>query len=195
MTVEGEVTRMARAAGKGDRKSWDKLVELVYDDLRVMARTFRSGERKNHTLQATELAHEAFLRLRERDLEVVNDRVHLMSLLGRIMRNILVDHARRKKAKMRSVDRDCDDMLSVVVVDPGHNLDFLSLDLALNDMTSKLPRLTQVVECKFFAGMTTSETAEALDVATTTVERDWVKARTYLMAALDAPVFQPAAGI
>jgi RNA polymerase sigma factor (TIGR02999 family) len=160
----------------------------VYEELRHVARAKLRAERPGHVLQTTALVHEAYLRLIDINRMDVRNRGHLLSLIARLMRRILVDEARKRGARKRGG--------SIVIV--GLNdavpslaaeavpVDVLSLNTALEELGTYDARLCQVVEAKFFAGMNTSETAEALGVSTATVERDWTVARAWLHQRLSA---------
>ena len=179
------------STGTGDRVAPEALFKLIYQDLKAIAHHRLNGEWRNHTLQTTALVHEAFLRLNDDSMASVKDRNHLMALVSRVMRHILVDHAREKKAAKREHPniQEPDDKgleISSTIIDPTMGVEVLDLDRALTKLNVRYPRLVHVVECRFFAGMTALETAEALSVCERTIERDWFRAKVYLYKILDA---------
>ena len=172
----GDVTRLLRAAGDGERAALDRVVPLLYDDLRRLARRQLARERGPRTIQPTALVHEAFLKLAG-STPRAQDRAHLLAIAAHAMRQVLVDHARERRAAKRGPDwvsTTLTDGFSTTDVDP-------EALLALDDALERLdPRQRQVVECRFFAGLDDAEIAEALGVTARTVRRDWVKARAWL---------------
>jgi len=170
----GEVTRLLRAAQGGEAAALDRLVPLVYDDLRRLARRQLGREYVERTLNPTALVHESYLKLGGGAM-VARDRAHFLALAARAMRQVLVDHARERKADKRgggSWERTTlTDGASVGELDPDG---LLLLDEALAKLE---PRQRQIVECRFFGGMEEVEIAAALGVSERTVQRDWVKAR------------------
>lgn len=168
--------------------SFESLFQLIYQDLKNIARHRLSGERSEHTLQATALVHEAYMRLAVGKELNFQDRNHLLALSSRIMRNVLVDYARKRQTQCQS-EQNGDETVSshpetATILDPEHQIDVLDLDKALSRMEEELSRLVRVVECKFFAGMTNSEIADFLSVSERTIERDWNRARAHLMLAM-----------
>lgn len=176
----GVVTHLLRRSDGGDARALDELFEVVYDELRRMAAGRLRGERPDHTLQATALVHELFLKMSDGAV-AARDRRHFMGMAARAMRQILVDHARRKTAGKRgggAVHTTLGGHDVAVRLDPAGLLD---LDRALDGLDERQRR---VVELRFFVGLEEREIAEALDVTERTVRRDWVKARAWLYAAL-----------
>ena len=174
------VTEMLLAWRQGDEKALESLIPLVYDELRRLARARLRREPRGHVLQTTALVHEAYLRLVDINRMNVRDRSHLLAMAARMMRQILVDHARRRAARKRGgrVTMVGLDELSMPTAEPG--IDVLALDEALNDLTRLDARLCRVVELKYFSGLTIDETAETLQVSPATVERDWTIAKAWL---------------
>jgi len=172
----GEVTRLLQAVRDGDSGALDRLVPLVYDDLRLLARRQLGREFGERTLNPTALVHEAYLKLG--GAAVATDRAHFLALAARAMRQVLVDHARDRKAAKRgggSWERTTlTDGVWVGEFDPDG---MLALDEGLARLEARQRR---VVECRFFAGMEEQEIAAALGVSERTVHRDWVKARAWL---------------
>jgi RNA polymerase sigma factor (TIGR02999 family) len=157
-----------------------RIVPIVYDELRRVARAHLGRERPNHTLQATALVHEVYLRLVNVDRMTVEGRAHFLAVAGRLMRQILVDHARRKRADKRGGE------YTIVGIDqaagaPGAPaLDLIALDDALTELASFDPRQREVVELKYFAGLTIAEIATTLGISAATVEREWATAKAWL---------------
>ncbi|MGD8869818.1 MAG: sigma-70 family RNA polymerase sigma factor [Gemmatimonadales bacterium] len=177
----GEVTRLLEAARHGEDDALDRIVPLVYDELRRMAARQLRRERAGHTLHATALVHEAYLKLAGSGTVEAVDRGHFMAIAARAMRQVLVDHARRRNAEKRGGDWE-----QTTLSDGDKPLEFqpeelLALDRALDELDE---RQRQVVECRFFAGMEEEEIAVALGVSARTVRRDWVKARAWLYRSL-----------
>jgi RNA polymerase sigma factor (TIGR02999 family) len=177
----GDVTRLLDAARAGDSQALDQLMPLVYDELRHVARRRLGVERAGHTLRPTELVHEAYLKLAGGGAAAADDRAHFLAIASRAMRQVLVDHARRKKALKREGE-----WVRTTLGEGDDALEFkpdemLTLDAALGELE---PRQRQVVEYRFFGGMEEKEIAEVLGVTDRTVRRDWVKARAWLYKTL-----------
>jgi RNA polymerase sigma factor (TIGR02999 family) len=173
----GEVTRWLRAARDGEPGALDRLVPLIYDDLRLLARRQLGREYGDRTLNPTALVHEAYLKLGA-GAKVAADRAHFLAIAARAMRQVLVDRARDRKAAKRGGGAwertTLTDGAWVGEFDPDGML-------ALDEGLARLePRQRQVVECRFFGGMEEQEIAEALGVSERTIHRDWVKARAWL---------------
>ena len=167
-------------------ESLDQVVALTYQELRAIAHRRLLARAPNGTLSTTGLVHEAYLKLVEQSRAVWRDRAHFFALASLVMRNILVDRARERGALRRGGGRrhiTLDDELTAVE-DQSEAL--LQLNEALETLATVDPRLVKVVECRFFGGLTESETAEALSVTTRTVQRDWVKARVLLRRLLES---------
>jgi RNA polymerase sigma factor (TIGR02999 family) len=181
-----DVTDLLRRMGSGDVAASERLVEILHADLRHMAAKFLAGERDAHTLQPTALVHEAWLRLMPAASRGLQDRGHFMALAARAMRRILVDHARARRRDKRGGDWQ---RVSLSAVPPGTSseavlAELLDLDSALDRLAEKYERPARVVELRAFGGLTIEETAEALDVVTSTVEEDWAFAKAWLARAL-----------
>ena len=177
----GEVTRLLSELRGGDEGALDRVLALVYEDLREMARNQLRREYQARTLEPTALVHEAYLKLVRGVTVDALDRAHLLALASRAMRQVLVDHARRRTAAKRE-----DAWKAVTLTDAGPS-DGLDADelIALDDALSRLDaRQRQIVECRFFGGMTDEEIAKALGLSDRTVRREWVKARARLNHAL-----------
>lgn len=177
--ANGEVTQLLEAAGGGDRQALDRLYEQVYGELRRMAASGMRRERADHTLQPTALVNEAFLRLNPAGGAWANRR-HFFGAAGQAMRRILVDYARQKKADKRGAGMERITLSDLDVSAPEEDLDVLAVNDALNELAEQDPRLSEVVNLRFFAGMSIEDTARALDLSPATVKRDWVFARAWL---------------
>ena len=160
----------------------DETVASIYRELRLIARRRRSTERSDLTLQTTTLVHEAWIRLVGSSGDAMpKDNEHLKAVISRIIRHVLVDYGRRTAASKRNSRQAAPGMIENTLIEPELNLDLLDLDAALHRLAGESPRLEKIVECRFFGGMSIAQTAEALAVSTRTVERDWLKARAYLL--------------
>jgi RNA polymerase sigma factor (TIGR02999 family) len=175
------VTELLLAWGDGDRSALDDLVPLVHQELRRLARLQMRGERDNHTLQTTGLVNEAFLRLIDLRRIRWQDRAHFLALSARLMRRILVDHARSRNYQKRGGGVETVALDDVVVAAPQRGADLVALDDALEVLARVDPRKSQVVELRFFGGLTAEETAETLNVSPETVLRDWRLAKVWLL--------------
>jgi len=167
---------------QGDAEALERLIPLVYAELRKLARAHVRREGAGHSLQPTALVHEVYLRLMNIDRMDIDGRTHFMALAGRLMRQILVDHARRKRAGKRggatlvSLDGVLPQAASVSAV----ALDVIDLNDALDELAALDAQQCRVVELRYFAGLTIEETAHALDISAATVEREWVMAKAWL---------------
>ncbi len=181
---ENEVTRLLSALADGDDDALRQLIPLVYDDLRAIARGRVAGEQQGHTLNTTAVVHEAYVRLVEGDGQAWRDRTHFFAVASRVMRHILIDYARMKRAEKRGGGVI---PISLGEAEAGEDPEFVDV-LELNDALERLAahdeRLERIVECRFFGGMSMEETAEALGVSVRTATRDWRRARAYLYDAL-----------
>jgi len=171
-----DVTALLAAARGGDDGALERLLPVVYADLRAVAEREMRREAAGHTLQPTALVHEAYLRLAGA-AENAGDRTHFLAIAARAMRQVLVDHARRRDAAKRGGGAPPVTLTDAVGAGPLDLDELLALDRALDTLD---PRQRQVVECRFFAGMEESEIATALGLSERTVRRDWAKARAWL---------------
>lgn len=177
----GEVTQLLSALRQGERQALDRLLPLVYDELRAAARRQLGRERAGHTLHATALVHEAYFKLAGGGPLDVADRAHFLAIAARAMRQVLIEHARRRKAEKRGGGWAITTLSTeegAVHYSPD---ELLALDRALADLDE---RQRQVVEYRFFGGMEEEEIATVLGVSARTVRRDWVKARAWLYRSL-----------
>ncbi len=181
--VPTNVTQLLGEWRLGRAQALEQLTPLVYDELRRLARNHMRAERGGHTLQATAVVHEAFLRLVEGNVDL-QDSSHFFALASRLMRRVLVDHAKSRSRKKRNADvgetpTDGGDS-------PAMNFDVIALDDALEGLAQLEPRLAQVIELNYFGGLTYLQIAEALGVAAATVHRDLRLARAWLLNELDS---------
>jgi len=175
-----DLTRLLGRVREGEEGALDELMPQVYQELRSIARRQLSGQRKDRTLNTTALVHEAFLKLSASQMPDWNDRCHFYAVAATAMRQIVVDHARRLGSKKRGGDwQRVEFQVENLKVEEQAEL-LMDLDRALNKLSQLNQRLTRVVECRFFAGMSEMETAAALGITDRTVRRDWIKARAYL---------------
>lgn len=175
------VTDLLLAWGSGDRSALDELMPLVHQELRRLARLQMRGERDNHTLQTTALVNEAFLRLIDLRRIRWQDRAHFLALSAQLMRRILVDHARSRNYQKRGGGVATIALEDVFVAPTERGTDLVALDDALDDLARVDPRKSQVIELRFFGGLSVEETAEALNVSPETVTRDWRLAKVWLL--------------
>ncbi len=173
----GEVTQLLHAVRRGEREALDQLLPLVYDELRLLARRQLNREHAPRTLHATGLVHEAYLKLAAGGSVEATDRAHFLAIAARAMRQVLVDHARRRRAVRRGAEWAAITLTEGIQGSEFDPDEILSLNEALEQLE---PRQRQVVECRFFAGMEEQEIAAALGLSERTVRRDWVKARAWL---------------
>jgi len=178
-----QVTQLLVAWGEGDEAAFERLAPLVYDELRRIARRYMGGEQAGHTLQATALVNEAYMRLIDINKVQWQNRAHFFAMSARLMRRILIDFARSKHYQKRGAGAQKVSLdEGMMVVDPGQDL--LALDDALHALADVDPRKSQVVEMRFFGGLSVEETAEALHISPETVMRDWKLAKAWLLREL-----------
>jgi RNA polymerase sigma factor (TIGR02999 family) len=175
-----QATRMLIDWSNGNREAAAGLMPLVYDELRRLARSYLQRERADHTLQATGLVHEAYLRLVDQKTTTWQNRAHFFGVAAQLMRRILVDHARRHRTAKRGGDATKVEFDEALAPSASRSLDVIALDDALQDLAKLNPQHSQIVELRFFGGMTTDEVAEVLDVSPRTVQREWRMARAWL---------------
>lgn len=179
-----DVSRLLRAWGRGDLQARDQLVSLVYRELRRTAVAYLRRERGDHTLQPTALVHEAYLRLVGQQRVVWQNRAHFFGIAAQMMRRILVDHAREHQAAKRAgggLKVTLDDRIGATL---PRECELLLVDQALTELASIAPRQGQIVELRYFGGLTEREVAVALSVSRATVTREWQLARAWLFRRL-----------
>jgi RNA polymerase sigma-70 factor, ECF subfamily len=174
-----DVTAVLSALSEGDARAADRLIPLVYDELRALAQSHMSG-RGDQTLQATAVVHEAYLRLVDQTRARYKDRNHFFAVAATMIRRIMVDHARSRAAAKRGGDWSRITLDSSLGWTGGHELDLVALDDALKTLANLSERQARVVELRFFGGMSIEQAAETLSVSTTTIENDWTVARAWL---------------
>ena len=175
-----DVTELLRCWRQGDAEALDRLVPLVHAELRRVARSHIRREGPGHTLQATALVHEVYLRLVGLDRLTLNDRTHFFAVAAKLMRQILVDHARRKRADKRGGGATMMTLNDVAPASQASMVDVIALDQALDALCARDARQCRVVELRFFAGLSIDETAQAIGVSPATIEREWVMAKAWL---------------
>jgi len=179
-----KLPELVRRWNEGEQDVLDEIVELLYDDLRIIAHRHLTLERDDHTLSTTALVHEAYVKLSERTGSVWQGRSQFFALVSKVMRHLLIDYARRRHSLRRGGNE------IHVPLDEGRAgvdselVELLSLDQALDRLEERNERMARIVECRFFGGMPHSEIADAIGVSTRTVERDWMRARAYLYTLL-----------
>jgi len=180
MTPSDRITELLVAARDGDSAAYDALFPLVYEELRRLAHRKLAGERTGHTLATADLVHEAYLKLVNLDRIAWQGRAHFLAIAARAMRNVLVDYALRRKTEKRGGALARVTLHDDVAVDDGSGGDLWAVHKALERLGAIDERQSRVVECRFFAGMSIEETAEALGVSPASVKRDWALARAWL---------------
>ena len=169
---------------QGDPAALDALLPLLYQELRAIARRHLRGERANHTLESRALVHEAYLRLSNSEPAEVENRSHFLGILSRLMRHVLVDHARQQRAEKR--DGGCRVELEVALDLPvPRDVDVIAVDDALATLATLDARQSEIVELRFFGGLSIEETAAVVGLSAATVKREWVTARAWLSRELD----------
>jgi RNA polymerase sigma factor (TIGR02999 family) len=187
MTPPENVTQMLLDWGRGDRAALDRLMAVVYEDLRRQAARCLRRERPDHTLQTTALVHEGYMRLVDQRRVEWQDRAHFFAIAARVMRQVLVDHARRRNADKRGGAEDAlplDEALAVGAEEPP--VDLVALDEALGRLEALSARQARVVELRYFGGLSVEETAEVLGVSPATVKNDWAASRAWLRRQLES---------
>ncbi len=175
-----EVTLILDALEQGDDRAVDKLLPVVYQELRHIAAHKLSNERPNHTLQATALVHEAYLRLSESNRQSFRSRTHFFGAAAEAMRRILIDNARRKQRKKRGGDHQRVDIEDQDLAIEGPSDNILALDEALNELAETDKIKADIVKLHYFAGLTMEQTAETLEISLSTAQRHWTYARAWL---------------
>jgi RNA polymerase sigma-70 factor, ECF subfamily len=203
--VSGDMTALFTRFSAGDAAAAAKIMPLIYDELRRVAKNHVRKERSDNTLQSTELVNEAFMRLSNQGEVMINNRAHFFRLASQVMRNLLVDHARAKLAEKRggnvhitSLDQtvinyheQCAKHLYLDDAPRGAHqveVDFIALDSALAGLRELSPRQAQVVDLRFFGGLSIDESATVLGISAATVKREWTMARLYLKRELSTVV-------
>lgn len=178
--VNGDVTQLLRQWSVGDRRALETLMPLVYDELRRLARRSLSGEQGGHTLQTTALVHEAYLRMVQQDRTEWQDRVHFFAVAARMIRRVLVDHARAVQTDKRKAIAGAIPLDEIYPRAQAPAVDFAALHDALEELESFDEQKARVVELRFFGGLSVEEVSTALGISTATVKREWRVARAWL---------------
>jgi RNA polymerase sigma factor (TIGR02999 family) len=188
MSASEDVTQLLNSWRDGDPAALERLMPIVYDELRAIARRQLSRENPNLTVQATVLVHEAYLRLVDQRRASYTSRAHFLAVAANMIRRILVDHARARKTAKRSSHLKLPIDAIPEPAAPDHSPDALLIDLdqALDDLEQKYPGKSRLVELRYFGGLTIEETAEVLHISPTTVKRDWLTAKAWLARAMGA---------
>ncbi len=183
----GDITLLLRNATSGERTAVDRLMAAIYDDMRRLAIAHLSAERASHTLQPTALVHEAYLKLVDQHSTDWKDRLHFFAVASRIIRRILIDHARERRAQKRGGEME---RVPLDAVDPpivGQEVDLLALDAALEELAQINERQARIVELRFFGGCAIGEVATLLEAGRRTIDRDWMAAKAWLYCRLADP--------
>jgi RNA polymerase sigma factor (TIGR02999 family) len=179
-TSREDVTVLLTELTKGNEEAASKLIPLVYTELRRLASGYMRRERSDHTLQATALVHEAYMKLVEQRSVDWQSRAHFFGIAAQVMRRILVDHARGHLREKRGAGQRLVPMDEVLVFAPEQSLELVKLDQALERLTKLDARQGKIVELRFFGGLTVEQTAELLGISPKTVKRDWSMAKAWL---------------
>jgi len=188
------ITVLLRAAASGERRDLDALMAAIYGDMRRLASSQMKSERGDHTLQPTALVHEAYVRLIDQRNTDWKDRLHFFSIASRIIRRILTDHARERQALKRGGPEGLVRIEHHDLPAPARDLDLIALDEALAELAQLSERQAQIVELRFFGGLTIPEIADALKMGTRSVDRDWQVARAWLFNRLSEIEAEPSDG-
>ena len=185
MTIQStEITRYLQDWRNGNVSALDEILPLVYDELRRIARRYRSKEHGEHTLQTTEIINEAYLKLLNQSGNDWQDRAHFFAVVSRVMRNLLVDYARTKNYQKRGSGAEKVSLQDAALFTPEPDAKILALDEALKNLAEFDERKSKIVELRYFGGLSALETAEVLGVSEITVKREWLKAKAWLYAEL-----------
>lgn len=179
-----DVTRMLSQARAGDDAAVNQLLPVVYDELRALAQNYLTRERPDHTLQATALVHEAYVRLIKQDKVEWESRAHFFAVAAQAIRRILVDHARTHGRQKRGGAHQQVEMSEASATVPERDMNLVALDEALSNLEQLNPRQAKIVELRYFGGLSLKEVAEVLAVSPRTVDGDWAMARAWLRQAL-----------
>ena len=193
--MKGEdITGLLRAWGRGDREAGERLIPLVYDELRRQAARHLRRERREHTLRPTALVHEAYLRLAGQREAVWQSRAQFFGVAAQVMRRILVDHARRHGAAKRAGSWRRVTLAEAVAPAEPRDLEILALEEALSELTALDPGKARLVELRYFGGLSLEETAEVLQVSESTVTREWRMAKAWLFRRIKGRASPPERG-
>jgi RNA polymerase sigma factor (TIGR02999 family) len=180
MTDQHEITRLLADWSNGDHQALEKLTPLIYDELRRLASRYLRHERPGHTLQSTALVHEAYMKLVGQTSVRWQNRAHFFGIAAQMIRRILVDYARGRRAGKRGSGAEKLSLDEAIALPGSPDLDLIALDDALDGLAKMDPRQSRLVELRFFAGLTLEETAEVMQMSIATAKRDWVSAKAWL---------------
>jgi len=180
-----DLTRLVEACAEGDSNGFQDLFRVMYGELRALASRALNHERKDHTLSATALVHEVYLRLVDQTRAQWRERAQFLSVAAQVMRRILVDHARRRGAEKRGANAPRERLIEDAVAVDAPSVDPVALDQALTRLAAFDPRQCKIVELRYFVGLTIEETGEVLGISPASVKRDWVLAKAWLRRELD----------
>jgi RNA polymerase sigma-70 factor (ECF subfamily) len=183
---DGSVSTLLRAWSNGDQSALEKLTPFVYDELHRLAHSYMQRERSGHSLETTALVNEAYIRLVDYKRMQWQNRAHFFAISAQLMRRILVDHARRHNLK-RGGNLQRVPLEEIAVVDSERGADLVALDDAMTALARLDARKVQVVEMRFFGGLSVEETAEVLNISPVTVMRDWSTAKAWLYREMSGP--------
>lgn len=178
-------TRILAEIGRGDASAVERLLPLVYDELRALASSYMQAERVNHTLQPTALVHEAYLRMIDQTQADWQGRAHFIAVASLVIRRVLVDHARKHGAAKRGGSMDMTSLHEAEDLSTSAGIDLLALDEVLDELGELNERQRRVVELRYFGGLTIDETAHVLEVSPATVKAEWHMARAWLRVRLE----------
>jgi RNA polymerase sigma factor (TIGR02999 family) len=182
------VTELLARWGQGDLSARDMLIPIVYDELRRVAGRCLAGQRNDQTLQPTALVHEAYLRLTRQDQVSWQNRMHFFAVASRMMRQILVDHVRRQAAAKRGGNALTVELTDAAAFENSAPLDLIALDDALERLAALDSRQSQIVELRFFGGLSIEETSQVVNISPATAKREWATARIWLHRAMTGEI-------
>jgi len=188
MPSQANITELLAGYGRGDKEALDRLMPIVYDELRRQAARYLKREQPGHTLQTTALIHEAYVRLVDQRHVQWQNRAHFFGIAAQLMRRILVDHARSKKRAKRGGSDVRVSLGEANVAARGRDLDVVALDEALSRLGKIDEQQSRVVELRFFSGLSVEETAEVMGISRSTVKRDWSMAKAWLHRELSGEI-------
>ena len=183
-TVPIDITQYLAKWRQGDQEALSKLTSIVHDEFRHIARSYLRRENSNCSIQTTELVNEAYIRLMGQRSTDWQNRKHFYAVAAKVMRNFLIDHARKRKNSKRGGDFNFVTIENLQIANLEKEIDLIKLDDALTILEEINRRQSRIVELKFFAGMTSKEISEVLDISEITVKRDWLKAKVFLYTEL-----------
>ncbi len=181
--ISEDITQLLFKWREGDASALDKLIPLVYNELHRLAHLYLRRERSDHSMQTTALVHEAYLRLTKASQVEWHDRVHFFAIAAQLMRQVLVDEARKRGFKKRAGQCVPLDEAALVCLDPDQNL--INLDAALNDLAKYSPIKSRIVELRFFGGLSIAETSRVMGISTDLVKREWRTSKLWLLRELN----------